>query len=167
MFELKSLSDEDLMKRLQNGEAEALIEIYGRHSSKVWSYLLKKVPRDSVEDLFQDTFVKLVEKKVNWSGQPFVLWLYVVLRHLTMDFYRDEKLEKRILGQYTVDSEEIDGLPFEDIIANMPPETSKLLTEYFKEGWSYKELAEKYNSNEVSLRKRLSRAINLLKKDSL
>jgi len=90
-----------------------------------------------------------------------------VASHSSVDFHRGEKLEKRILGAFGEDHSFAGAVPFEDIVANMPPETSKLLTEYFLEGWSYKELAERYNSNEVSLRKRLSRAIGLLKKDSL
>lgn len=167
MLDLKSQSDEQLMKLLQDGEANALIELYERHSKKIWSYLVKKVPRSYVEDLFQDTFVKLVERKNNWSGQPFVLWIYVVVRNITIDFYRDEKMTRKTLGKISPDLPKEPLLAFDDIIANMPPETSKLLTEYFKEGWSYKELAERYNANEVSLRKRLSRAINLLKKDGL
>ena len=64
----------------------------------------------------------------------------------------------------TSDEPIVDGKDFQELVTNMSPETSKLLTEFFKEGWSYKELADRYKLTEVSLRKRMSRALALLKK---
>jgi RNA polymerase sigma factor (sigma-70 family) len=165
MPEFKSKTDEQLMELLQRGESDALKELYERHSSKVWTYLTKKVSREEVDDLFQDIFVKIVEKKNNWNGQPFVLWLFVIARHMVIDFYRDTKRDRNALGRIMMSSDEENDIVIEDIVANLPPETSKILIEYFKEGWTYTELAQKYKVNEVSLRKRLSRALGILRKD--
>lgn len=159
------LSDEELMVKLQGGDSLALIMLYQRHSNKVWTYLKRRVPPEDVDDLFQDCFVKLVEKKEQWSNQPFVLWLYVVIRNLVADHYRGLKLERKMADARALEKDLSLTLKFEDLIANMPPEVSRLLKEYFQEGWSYKELAQKYDTNEVSLRKRLSRALKLLKKE--
>jgi RNA polymerase sigma factor (sigma-70 family) len=160
----KEMSDEELMRRLQSGDSSALFELYERHSDKIWSYLKKRVPRAQLEDLFQDCFVKIVEKKDNWEDQPFVLWLYVIIRNIVIDFYRNTKLEQKVMNKFFLDADLPLDRKFEDIISNLPPDVSKLLTEYFQEGWSYKELAERYDVSEVSLRKRLSRALGLLKK---
>lgn len=157
-------SDEDLMRKLQEGDASSLIHLYGRHANRVWIYLKKRVPPDRVEDLFQDTFIKIVEKKAQWNNQPFVLWLYVILRNTMVDYYRDEKIERRMIERLTPDFDELLPQKFEDIVGHLSPDASKLLEEYFKEGLSYKELSERYNSSEVTLRKRLSRAISILKK---
>lgn len=161
---LTELSDEELMRRLQGGDSSALFELYERHSDKIWSYLKKRVPRAQLEDLFQDCFVKIVEKKDNWEDQPFVLWLYVIIRNIVIDFYRNTKLEQKVMDKFFLNAELPLDTKFEDIISNLPPDVSKLLTEYFQEGWSYKELAQRYDVSEVSLRKRLSRALGLLKK---
>ncbi len=158
-------SDEDLMRQLQNGDSNALGLIYERHSEKVWSYISKRLPKEAAEDLFQDCFVKLVEKRDSWKNQPFLLWLYVVLRNLVTDFHRSNKVEKKYLDRMSTSEEPIlDGKDFQELVANMSPETSRLLTEFFKEGWSYKELASKYELTEESLRKRMSRALAVLKK---
>lgn len=158
-------SDEDLMRQLQNGDSNALGLIYERHSEKVWSYISKRLPKEAAEDLFQDCFVKLVEKRDSWKNQPFLLWLYVVLRNLVTDFHRSNKVEKKYLDKMSTSEEPIvDGKDFHELVANMSPETSKLLTEFFKEGWSYKELASRYELTEESLRKRMSRALAVLKK---
>ena len=159
------LSDEELMRALQGGDSSALLELYARHSDKIWSYLKKRVSKDHLEDLFQDCFVKIVEKKDNWQGQPFVLWVYVIIRNTVIDHYRSHKIEQRIMNRYILETALPFGQKVEDIVSHLPPEVSQLLIEYFKEGWSYSELAEKYDVSEVSLRKRLSRALRLLRKE--
>jgi RNA polymerase sigma factor (sigma-70 family) len=158
-------SDEELMTRLQKGDSLALGLIYERHAEKVWSYISKRLPKEAAEDLFQDCFVKLVEKRDSWRNQPFLLWLYVVLRNLVIDFHRSNQVEKKYLDKMATSEEPIvDDKDFQELVKNLSPETSKLLTEFFKEGWSYKELAARYELTEVSLRKRMSRALAFLKK---
>lgn len=160
-----SPSDEELMQMLQRGDASALGTLFERHSDRVWSYVSKRLPKQAAEDLFQDCFVKLIEKKDSWKGQPFLMWLYVVLRNLVTDFHRSHQVEKKYLDRLEPADEPIrDREDFQELVKNMSPETSKLLTEFFKEGWSYKELAARYEQTEVSIRKRMSRAMSLLKK---
>ena len=162
-----ALSDEDLMKALQDGDPTAIGELYDRHSSKIWTYLKKRLPKEHVDDIFQDCFIKIVERKSSWNGQPFVLWLYVITRNIVIDYYRELKLEQKIMEKINIDSDPYGGEKFEELISTLPPEVSRLVAEFFQEGWSYKELAEKYDSSEVTLRKRLSRALGLLKKGAL
>jgi RNA polymerase sigma-70 factor (ECF subfamily) len=158
-------SDEELMRQLQNGSSTALAVLYERHADRVWSYVSKRLPKEAAEDLFQDCFVKLVEKKDSWKNQPFLLWLYVVLRNLVIDFHRSHQVEKKYLERMPSPDEPIEaGEDFQDLVKDLAPESSKLLTEFFKEGWSYKELAGRYELTEMSLRKRMSRALALLKK---
>jgi RNA polymerase sigma factor (sigma-70 family) len=162
---MMNLTDEDLMRMLQEGNKEALTLLYQRHSEKVWAYLLKRVPKQNAEDLFQDCFVKLVEKSHSWKNQPFVLWLYVVLRNSITDFHRANQVERKYIDRKLQEESSIkDEVDFNELISTMPPESSKLLSEHFREGLSYKELSEKYDLTELSLRKRISRAIGLLKK---
>ena len=161
-----TISDEELMQQLQSGSHEALEELYARHSKKVWTYVSKRVKREHAEDLFQDCFIKLVEKKDSWNKQPFVLWLYVVLRNLVIDFHRAQTRGTRITGSLKplVETDTMSANDFNDLIEGVAPETQKLLSDFFKEGFSYKELAHQYETSEMSLRKRVSRALAFLKK---
>jgi RNA polymerase sigma-70 factor (ECF subfamily) len=161
-----TLSDEELMQQLQGGNQHALEELYARHSKKVWTFVSKRVSREHAEDLFQDCFIKLVEKKDSWNKQPFVLWLYVVLRNLVIDFHRAQTRGTRIMGliKPLVDDHSMNSSDFNDLIEGVAPETQKLLSDFFKEGFSYKELAHEYETSEMSLRKRVSRALAILKK---
>lgn len=157
-------TDEDLMYLLQSGDHKALLVLYERHSEKVWSYLQKRVPREDAEDLFQDCFVRLIDKKSSWKGQPFVLWLFVLIRNTVSDHYRGKKVENLYL-QKLIDSDDGNdpSTVVDEILTSMPEDKARLLKEFFEEGWSYKELAVKYEISEVSLRKRLSRALKILK----
>ena len=158
-------TDEDLMRLLQQGDQSALGVLYERHSNKVWTYINRRVSGTSAEDLYQDCFVKLVEKRQSWNNQPFILWLYVVLRNLVIDYYRRHKTEKKLIENLAPPDDDLrNHADFNELVSAMPPETFKLLQEFFNEGWSYKELAERYESSELSMRKRMSRAIALLRK---
>jgi RNA polymerase sigma factor (sigma-70 family) len=163
---ISSQTDEELMTGIQKGSQEALLELYTRHSGKVWIYLRKRVPSENVEDLFQDVFVKIVEKKEGWSGQPFLLWFYVVIRNTVMDFYRDKKIESKYLDLLSLQPQaDYSHVQIEEMLSSVSKENAKLLREFFAEGRSYKELAHSYELTEVSLRKRLSRAIKILKRN--
>lgn len=159
-------SDEELMRLVQAGEKQALVLLYERHSMKVWSYLQRRVPAPCAEDLFQDCFIKIVDKKDGWRGQPFVLWLYVLLRNLVNDYYRGKKIEGRFIDKIVKDHDlKSPSIEVDEILGSMPEEKAQLLREFFSEGWSYKELAQRYEITEISVRKRLSRAIKILKGD--
>jgi RNA polymerase sigma factor (sigma-70 family) len=110
-------SDEELMSLLQTGDSTALASLYERHSGKVWSYINKRLPKEQAEDLFQDCFIKLVEKRHVWKGQPFLLWLYVLLRNLVTDFHRSNQVEKKYLEKIAAPEEPIvDQKDFQELV---------------------------------------------------
>jgi len=85
--------------------------------------------------------------------------------NLVTNFHRSHQVEKKYLEMISPQGDKVgESKDFQELIAKMPAETSRLLTEFFKEGWTYKELASKYALTEVTLRKRMSRALGLLKK---
>ena len=58
---LAKLTDEQLVKAYVNGNNEAFDALLLRHQSKVYSYILHIVKdRDVANDIFQDTFVKII-----------------------------------------------------------------------------------------------------------
>ena len=156
-------SDEELMQNLKDGDSEALLHLFERYSGNAWTYLNKRVSSDHVDDLFQDSFVKIFEKRHKWNNQPFVMWFYVIMRNLVMDSYRRNKIEEKSMSEFFRRNDLNNDKNFEDILSDLPSDSSRLLTEYFREGWTYKELAKSNNSSEFSLRKRLSRAIKMLR----
>ena len=86
------MTDKDLVRLYQKGNDSALAELITRHKERIFStiyYLVRK--RELAEDLFQDTFVKIItnlkEKKYNEEGK-FLPWAVRVAHNLVIDHFR-------------------------------------------------------------------------------
>lgn len=157
-------TDEELMQLVQQNNLTAFEELYARHHERVWKYFIKKVPVRA-EDLFQDCFARLLERRDQWKGTPFLPWLFVMARNLFIDDYRREKVRR---------SEALDSdmalPPSHDIdewLEGLSEHNKVLIKEHYIAGLSYEELATRYGTTEVSLRQKLSRALRLIKKESI
>ncbi|MEO8794031.1 MAG: sigma-70 family RNA polymerase sigma factor [Daejeonella sp.] len=88
-------SDQDLIHQYINGKEICLEELIRRHKSKIYTsiYLLVK---DSylAEDIFQDTFIKVINTlkagKYNEEGK-FLPWVMRIGHNLVIDHFRKEK----------------------------------------------------------------------------
>ena len=94
---LAKLTDEQLVKAYVNGNNEAFDALLLRHQSKVYSYILHIVKdRDVANDIFQDTFVKIImtlkQGRYTESGK-FGAWLTRIAHNLIIDHCRQEKSE--------------------------------------------------------------------------
>ena len=81
-----------------NGNNRAFDELLFRHQSKLFSYILFVVrDREIADDLFQETFVKVITKlqegKYSPSGK-FSAWMMRIAHNVIMDLYRGLKVQK-------------------------------------------------------------------------
>lgn len=148
------------MRRVQRDDAGAFEVLYRRHEERLWRYLSKRAPQRA-EDLFQECFARVLERREQWNGSPFVPWLFVMARHLLIDDYRREKVRatEELTDQVVPPAIEID-----EWLEGLSQESQKLLREHYLGGFSYDELAKKYQTTPVNLRQKLSRALRSLKK---
>jgi len=92
-FQLQS--DQDLIHLYVNGDEGGLVELLRRYQSKIYTsiYLLVK-DSDLAEDIFQDTFIKVINtlkaKKYNEEGK-FLPWVSRIAHNLVIDHFRREK----------------------------------------------------------------------------
>jgi RNA polymerase sigma-70 factor, ECF subfamily len=80
-----------LVERAQQGEREALEELYLLHFDRVYSYLHMSVGnRHDAEDLTTQTFLKMLEAigRFRWRSAPFSAWLFRIAHNLAMDHFR-------------------------------------------------------------------------------
>lgn len=80
-----------LVERAQEGDREALEELYLLHFDRVYSYLHMSVGnRHDAEDLTTQTFVKMLEsiRRFRWQSAPFSAWLFRIAHNLAMDHFR-------------------------------------------------------------------------------
>ena len=98
MKNLNVMTDEELAIDYVNGNNRAFDELLFRHQSKLFSYILFVVrDREIADDLFQETFVKVITKlqegKYSPSGK-FSAWMMRIAHNVIMDLYRGLKVQK-------------------------------------------------------------------------
>jgi len=89
---MQKISDNDLVKLFQNENNAALEELIKRHKKSIFTaiYLLVK-NRTLAEDIFQETFIKIIQtlRNGNYNEEgKFVGWAVRVARNLTIDYLR-------------------------------------------------------------------------------
>ncbi len=80
-----------LVERAQQGQREALEELYLLHFDRIYSYLHMSVGnRHDAEDLTTQTFLKMLEsiKRFRFQAAPFSAWLFRIAHNLAMDHFR-------------------------------------------------------------------------------
>lgn len=90
-------SDEELALLYSAGDVKAFDELLARNQQKLFNYILFVVgDQELANDLFQDTFVKIIVKlqegKYTDSGK-FSFWLTRIAHNVIMDRYRRQKSE--------------------------------------------------------------------------
>jgi RNA polymerase sigma-70 factor (ECF subfamily) len=86
------LTDNELIIRYVEGDEVALKQLISRHQKKIFSYILMSVKnRELAEDIFQDTFIKVINtlKSENYKEEgKFLQWVMRIANNLKIDYYR-------------------------------------------------------------------------------
>jgi RNA polymerase sigma-70 factor (ECF subfamily) len=108
--------------RLRRGDLNALSELIVRYQNRLYRYLLRMVRQPAeAEDLFQQTWLKVVEKIRSFdASRNFDAWLFTLARNLAIDHLRrirpqslDERLDKPLA--HSLDNETLaDRIPNKD-----------------------------------------------------
>ena len=79
-----------LVERGQQGDREALEELYLLHFDRIYSYLHMSVGnRHDAEDLTTQVFLRMLEsiRTFRWRSAPFSAWLFRIAHNLAMDHF--------------------------------------------------------------------------------
>lgn len=100
MDKLSTMTDEELAMLYIGGDNRAFDLLLSRNQSRLLSYILFVVrDHDRAEDIFQETFVKVITKlhqgKYVTSGK-FSAWIMRIAHNVIMDWYRDSKTQNII-----------------------------------------------------------------------
>lgn len=99
---LKKFSDQELISAYVSGKEICLSHLIERHQSRVLGYILMTVrDREVSEDIFQDTFVKVITKikegSYNEEGK-FIQWVLRIAHNLMIDHFRRESKVTMLRG---------------------------------------------------------------------
>ena len=176
MKNLQDMTDEELALSYADGNNRAFDLLLLRNQSKLFSYILFVVhDRDTAEDIFQETFVKVImrlqEGRYTVSGK-FGAWIMRIAHTAIMDWYRDQAALRTVDTSADNDLSNIPGADiFEGNIENrfvnsqimtdvrrlldaLPPMQREVVYMRFYQQLSFKEIAD---STDVSINTALGR----------
>ncbi|MDE2019096.1 MAG: RNA polymerase sigma factor [Patescibacteria group bacterium] len=91
---LKSGRLTQLALRMQKGDRKAAAALYDELAPKLYGFLFTRTnERETVEDLSQEIFIKLLEKigSFDASRGAFTVWFWQIARNALIDHYREKK----------------------------------------------------------------------------
>ncbi len=94
------VSDDNLVSSYIEGNSNALNILFSRHKNRLEAFIFSKVKnRDVMDDIIQDTFIKVINSldnnKYKAEGK-FINWLLRISRNLIIDYFRKNKRKKYI-----------------------------------------------------------------------
>lgn len=158
-------SDQELIKLYLSGKESGLVELIKRHRSKIYTsiYFLVK-DSDLAEDLFQDTFIKIINSLKSGHYQDegkFLPWAIRIGHNLVIDYFRLEKRmpkmreteEFSIFERLNVDEENAQDKimkkqlhdELRELINDLPFEQKEIVIMRHYADMSFKEIAEATN----------------------
>ncbi len=163
---LNHASDEQLVSFYITGEEEALEILIGRYQQKIFSYILTIVhDKDLAEDLFQDTFIKVIHTLRAGTYKEegkFNQWIMRITRNLIIDYFRKSQKMAYVennnnkadifeffsepsvsVEQHMITEQINDSL--RELILLLPEEQKEVLMMRLYQDMSFKEIAEVTN----------------------
>ena len=97
-----------LIQRAQQGDRQALGELYKRHVDLIYRYVYTRVRDEAAgEDLTAEVFLKALEGLSAYEarGYPFRAWLYRIARARTVGYWRREERRPEVALEDTLPTE--------------------------------------------------------------
>jgi len=168
------ISDSTLVSDYMDGKEVSLSILINRHQQRLFSFIYSKIQdKDLTEDIFQDTFIKVIRtlKKGNYNEEgKFLPWVMRIAHNLVIDYFRknnrmpsfrnteefdifsvlhDKTLnaEKQIIQEQIYDN-------VRELINELPEEQKEVLIMRMYKDMSFKEISE---NTDVSINTALGR----------
>ncbi len=92
MVRANTIKDSVLVSKYINGDEASLALLIKRHQQRLFSFIYSKIQdKDITEDVFQDTFIKVIRtlKKGNYNEEgKFLPWVMRIAHNLVIDHFR-------------------------------------------------------------------------------
>ncbi|MBR5657491.1 MAG: sigma-70 family RNA polymerase sigma factor [Prevotella sp.] len=167
MKNLKDMTDEELALSYVDGNNRAFDLLLSRNQSKLYSYILFVVrDNDMADDVFQETFVKVITKlqqgKYTTSGK-FGAWIMRIAHNVIMDWYREQRADRIVeptegndlsnisdkeLFESNIENQYVNNQVMCDVrrlMENLPAPQREVVFMRFYQQMSFKEIAETTN----------------------
>ena len=106
------VDDQELVNLYIKGDESAILSLIQRHKRRIFSYIMLTIKdRTLAEDIFQDTFVKVIStlKKGCYNEEgKFLPWVLRIAHNLIVDTFRRKKQMPTISGGINAKGERFD-----------------------------------------------------------
>lgn len=172
---LSKLSDQQLLNTHLVGNEDAMSVLIDRHRKRVFDYINMMVKdRELADDIFQETFIKVVkfirDNRYKDNGR-FLSWVLRIAHNQVIDHFRQNKqnrkvteadagydiLNSKLFAVDTIETEIVSKQIESDIkklVEFLPDEQREVVVMRYYNGMSFKEIAE---STDVSINTALGR----------
>ena len=157
-----SLDDALLVNNYVNGCEKSLEALVNKHKFKLYNFIYSKVlNKDNAEDLFQETFIKVIKtlkRGVYNEEGKFLPWIMRIAHNLVIDFFRKNKRfpsfdknekydifqlikdENPSIERHLIDNQILNDL--KKIIIKLPQDQKEVLNMRLYKEMSFKEISE-------------------------
>jgi RNA polymerase sigma factor (sigma-70 family) len=179
-------NDDILIQDALEGSQKAFEELVKRHQASVYHIVFRIVrDREIASDLVQETFMKAFSSLKSYRSEyRFSTWLYKIAANSSIDFLRKKRIQAMSLdnpiatgdGEVTIEVPDYSHHPEEEIIRreravsiqeaidSLPEKYRRVIVARHKEEKSYEEIANEMNLPVGTVKARIFRARELLKK---
>ena len=168
----------ELIIQAKNGDSSAFEEVYKTYYTPLYRYIYSRVKNtDEAEDLTQTVFIKVWNALPNWneSHTSPLSFFFTVAKNSMIDFFRkasnreivsDELILKHVdLNTESDKDSNANELKevLEKLIIQLSEEQQEIITLYYTNDFTYKEIASITGKREDAIRQIHSRAIKKLR----
>ena len=165
-MKLEVKTDYELVTEFINGKQNSIEILVNRHKSKVYTYIMLIVKNEQLaQDVFQDTFIKVIQSlkrgKYKDNGR-FLSWVIRIAHNLIIDHFRKEKqlntmsnddyetdiFNSKKMSDKNIEDNLIEGQIQSDVrklIEELPDDQKEVILLRHYGGLSFKEIADQTN----------------------
>ena len=178
-------SDAQLIQRVLQGDQEAFSPLIKKYQKGVHALAWRKIGDFHIaQEITQDTFLKAYEKlRTLKDHNAFAGWLYVIVANLCLDWLRKNRIPMESLD--TADSSEVDKVSYsqyvsekqeeaadetrrevvKELLKKLPESERTVMTLHYLGEMTIKAISEFLGVSQNTVKSRLSRARNRLRKE--
>jgi len=163
-------SDESLLARIAERDAQAGAILFERYADEVWSLVARRTSPGDADDLTQEVFVRVLRRASSFRAESSVrTWLWSIAYNTVRERYR-ERLYAGTLGELVTPDPGPESLAIHaerrrELLAALEalPDEQAIVVELHRlDGLSHEEIARRLDIQPAASRKRLQRAMSAL-----
>ena len=173
---IRSGNDKTLLDRFLQGDERAFIEIYDRYWYKLFLSSYRRVKnKGAAEELVQDLFLKLWEKRGRLRIDQLENYLFSSIRNATIDYLNKQMVADKYLeyhkvytsraGNTTEEMVELDDLEeaIEKGLQTLSGKSEKIFRLHRMDHWPVEKIAQRLHLSEKTVHYHLTRSLKFIR----